>query len=119
MNTFVKEQLMKVQYPIPSWDDSTTSMVIPKRGSTVVQPTIQQDLVIGRTYHIKIENYILNPPDGFTLAANWNGGTNPPEQLMKGEVIQLMGKMIRFNLVGDLTGQEWEGWLPRKGFSVL
>lgn len=114
MNKFIKEQLQKVQIPMPVWSDDSRTIVINK-GGFVSQ---EEEIIVGKTYKMILEDYIVNPPPSFTLASNWNGGTSPPEKNITGIVIQTMGKMIKVNSVGDTTGIKWEGWLPRKGFRI-
>lgn len=111
MNKFIEEQLHKINVPLPEWDSNTTKIIIPKQSTTIVQPV---EFQLGGLYNICIEDYVLNPPPNFTLAVNWNGGTTPPEKEMVAEVIQIAGKMIKFNCKGKTTGETWEGWLPRK-----
>ena len=114
MNKFIKEQLKKTRVELPDWDDNTTQLII-TRGDI----STTSDIVINGVYTIKVENYILNPPPTFTLAENWNGGTNPPEEKLNATIIQIMGKMIKVKSSGVTTGIAWEGWLPRKGFTII
>lgn len=114
MTKFVKEQLMKVHTPLPEWDDSTTQLII-RKGQAVVS----QDIQVGMECKIQVEDYVIHPSESFTLAANWNGGTNPPEHILNCRVIQLMGKMVKVDAVGEMTGLRWEGWLPRKCFKFI
>ena len=114
MNRFIREQLNKITIPMPDWNDDTTIFVIPKQGNN-----IKVDFVVGGTYDIMIEDYILNPPPNFTLSSNWNYNTNPPEKELRVEVLQIVGKMLKFKCIGKTTGIEWEGWLPRKSITIL
>ncbi len=115
MNKFIKEQLQKITIPMTTWDENTTKIVFSRQ---TIQQTVKSDFEVGGVYNIEVENYILNPPPTFTLAANWNNGTNPPEKEMFAEVLQFAGKMIKFNCKGKTTGIEWVGWLPRKSITM-
>lgn len=115
MNKFIKEQLLKINLPMTAWNDDTKKIIISKQSAKVKQ---QSDFEVGKIYNIEVENYILNPPPTFTLAANWNGGTNPPEKEMAAEVLQIAGKMLKFNCKGKITGETWVGWLPRKSITM-
>lgn len=121
MNPLVKKQLEKVKnVTLPKWDDDTLNMVIPKRTGE-----IETGLLENRCYLIKVEDYIINPFDGFTLHDNWNKGTHPIHHFMKCEVTKKMGKMIKVNSVGyDFMNKQdtldvWEGWLPEKSITII
>ena len=121
MDKFIYNELLGIETPI-QWDKNSTYIHVPKKGSNVniAVPKPDGEIKIGSVYSIKIENYILNPPEGFSLAANWNGGTNPPEAFMTGIVLQNIGKMYRFDLKATFNEEVcWEGWLPRKGFTIV
>ena len=115
MNKFIKEQLLKVNLPMTSWDDNTKKIIISKQSIKVNQ---KSDFEVGKTYNIEVENYILNPPPNFTLSSNWNNGIDPPEKEMIAEVLQISGKMLKFNCKGKITGKTWIGWLPRKSITM-
>lgn len=114
MDKFIREQLKKITVPIIFLDDSQTHLLIKKQGGKEVQ-----DFVIGNNYNIMIEDYIINPPPNFTLASNWNFNTNPPEKELTGEVLQIVGKMLKFKCIGKTTNIEWEGWLPKKSIKIV
>ena len=101
---------------MPSWDSNTIRINIPKQQASQVK---QEIFEVGKIYTILIEDYILNPPPTFTLAANWNFGTLPPEKELYVEVLQILGNMIKFKCKGKNTNIEWEGWLPRKSIKVI
>jgi hypothetical protein len=120
MNRFVKEQLSKVKVAdLPPYDDSTKTLLIKKQ--TDSGTLLKRD----GCYIIQVQPYILTSPDGFTLHDNWNRGIPPKHEVMKAEVTQLMGKMVKINSVGyDYennvdTDDVWEGWLPIKSIKVL
>lgn len=121
MNNLVKEQLKlcrKAQ--IPEFDDNTTKLIIPKGKRLEIQ-----DVVVGNYYLIEVENYIINPFDGFDLHIKWNHNIVPKDKYMKCEILQVMGKMIKINSLGynyledKDTNNVWEGWLPRKSFKII
>ena len=116
MNKFIKEQLQKVTIPMSNWDSNTIKINIPKQKNS---SNDIKDFELGKTYNIIIEDYILNPPSTFTLAANWNFDTIPPEKELSAEVLQILGNMIKFKCKGKITNIEWEGWLPRKSLKVI
>ena len=120
MNKYVLEELKKCKVAkLPPYDSTTKQMVIPKSAPT------SQLLDIGKCYLIQLEPYILNPPEGFTLHENWNKNIKPPQEFLKVEISQIMGKMIKVNALGydykagQDTNEIWEGWLPRKSISIL
>lgn len=110
MNKFVKQQLMKCTTKLPDWDDNTTEMIISNNHSHVEVAT--------GSFYISIENYIINEPPNFTLSANWNGGTVPPESNMIVSILEKRGRMYKVSGKGAVTGKTWSGWLPEKGFSI-
>ena len=121
MNPLIKAQLEKVRVAtLPEYDEGTTVLHIPKR--TASDPLIlEQD----KCYIIKVEDYILNPPDGFTLHTNWNNNVAPKHKYMKVDVCRVIGKMIKVNSIGydidagtDIPSM-WEGWLPEKSITVI
>ena len=121
MNKVVKEQLGKCKVAeIPAFDDTTTHIFIPKVGANIIN-----QYHVGKYYLIEIEDYILNPSAEFTLAANWNKGTNPPAKYMNVEIVQVSGKMIKVSGVSFDPNNpvalptHWEGWLPQKGLKIL
>jgi hypothetical protein len=121
MNPLIKTQLNKIRtVKIPPYEDNTTSITIPMR--TPNDPIILEE---DKCYLIQVEDYILNPPDGFTLHTNWNHNKIPKCKYMKIDVNKIMGKMIKVNSIGyDMDSkvninEMWEGWLPEKSIIVL
>lgn len=121
MNPLIKTQLNKIRtVRLPEFDDNTTHLDIPMRTNS--DPiVVEQD----KCYIIQVEDYILNPPDGFTLHTNWNGNKIPKHKFMKVDVTKIMGKMIKVNSIGyDMfngtnINDMWEGWLPEKSITVI
>lgn len=121
MNQIIEEQLSKVRIAdLPLYDEYTQHLIIPKKDKATIGT-----LELFKSYLIEIENYILNPPDGFSLHSNWNKGIGPKCKHLKVEVIQLAGKMIKVKSVGfdcnnnRETEEVWEGWLPSKAIKII
>lgn len=114
MNKFVKQQLSKCRIELPPYDDNTTHLNIPYG-----QHTPKNTLNVDDVFTISIKDYIINEPSNFTLSANWNMGTKPPEHTMYVRYVETKGKMICVEGVGANTNQYWKGWLPQKGFDVI
>ena len=121
MNKYIKEQLKKVRRAkIPAFDDTTTSLTIDQLDSLAL--TIQVD----HYYIIELQNYILNPPPNFTLAANWNNGITPKSKYLNCYVKNIMGKMICVDGVGfdleqsiELTDHYANLWRPEAGVKIM
>ena len=121
MNPLIKDQLSKIQrLNVPSYDDSTTHLTLSRNDIKVVE-SLQED----QCYLISVDDYILNPPDGFTLHTNWNNNTCPKHKVMKIDVTKIMGKMVKVNSMGydmknhiDLPDM-WSGWLPQKSITII
>ena len=120
INPLIKEQLDKItKIELPNFDDERI-ISIKKTGSYS-----DSYFNVGDCYLICVEDYILNPPNGFTLHSNWNSNKIPKHKFMKIDVLQTMGKMVRVNSIGyDFknhidTGDMWEGWLPKKSITIV
>lgn len=121
MNNIIESQLKKCKRcEIPPYNEDTLIINIPKN-------SIKKELnfYINNCYLIEIADYVLDPPPGFTLAQNWNGGTNPPSKHMNICCIQLMGKMVKVDGVsfdinqGITLDRSWCGWLPTAAVKIL
>lgn len=122
MNPLIKTQLNKLKSTVGvDFDESTTQITIP-RNSYTPNPT---ELAVDQCYLISVEDYILKPPEGFTLHTNWNNNKIPKDKVMKVDVLTKMGKMIKVNSIGyDMKNQRdtsnmWEGWLPEKSITII
>ena len=115
LNKFISKQLNLITVPIQQL--SNTKFIILKQ--TIDNINTEAEFNIGETYNIVIEDYILNPPPTFTLSENWNAGTKPPEKELIAKVLQIAGKMIKFNCIGKNTNFQWEGWLPKKSIKEV
>ena len=120
MNPLIKVQLDKIRgVDLPPYDDNTLTINIERMSHSSNE--LKQD----ECYLISVEDYILNPPDGFTLHTNWNGNKIPKHKFMKVDVTKIMGKMIKVNSIGyDMFNNTnindmWEGWLPEKSITVI
>ena len=121
MNPFIKAQLDKVtKLDLPNYDEDTVELLIEK-GNKSATIFLEQD----NCYLISVEDYILNPPEGFTLHTNWNQGRTPTHKFMKIDVTKIMGKMVKVTSVGyDMenhsdTTDLWDGWLPEKSITII
>jgi hypothetical protein len=74
---------------------------------------------------VELEDYIINPPPGFTLHESWNNGQVPKNKYYKCQCIKIMGKMVKilgvaFDYENKIDLEEnWDGWLPLKSIKVL
>lgn len=120
MNKILKKELDKVRWvDMPSYDDSTTELTIPKScGNVVIK---DNDSII-----IEVFDFILHPSPTFTLATDWNNGIIPKSKYIKCCVSEKRGNMTKFDGVGydyknnkDLSDYYFGLWLPNRGFKVL
>ena len=121
MNPLIQAQLDKLNSAqITAQAESSNTIIIPKE-----ELKLSQGLCEDKCYLISVEDYILNPPEGFTLHSNWNNNRIPKDKVMKIDVSTKMGKMIKVTALGyDLknnvnTGNVWEGWLPEKSIKII
>lgn len=111
MNKFVKQQLERCRISLPSWNEDTTQLIIPKY--------LTQQINSSNEFTIEIKNYILNEPPNFTLSHDWNNDTVPPETHMYVVYVDTKGKMTKVQGRGVTTNIPWVGWLPNKSFEVI
>ena len=121
MNPIIKKQLLNCKVAnIPDFEDTDTTINIPK-GSTL-NVTLYQ---VGKCYLVELADYIINPPEGYTLASNWNKGTTPKYKYYKCEIVKIVGKMVCILGCGfdplhqQDTNDLWEGWVPQAGIKIL
>ena len=121
MNKIIKQQLSSCKVAnIPEFTDDTTELFILKNSTAAVN-----SYHLNKYFQIEIADYILYPSPEFTLAANWNNGSNPPSKIMNVEVINIQGKMVQVSGVSfDPTNPAaapyfWQGWLPQKGLKII
>lgn len=122
MNPLIEIQLNKLRDNFDiQYEDGTTQLNIPRKSSD----SSVSELVIDCCYLISVEDYILYPPEGFTLHSNWNSNKIPVDKIMKIDVLNRMGKMIKVNSIGyDMknhknTGNVWIGWLPEESIKII
>ena len=112
MNKFIIEQLNKVKnVNLPEYNESTTTIVIPRDSGS--------GNIVGNTYKVQLEDYIIRPYEGFTLHENWNNNIIPTDTIMNIEVTDQMGKMIKVTGIGVNDRKVWSGWLPRAGIKKI
>lgn len=121
MNPIIKKQLQNCKVAnIPDFQDTDTVISIPKGSVLNVSP-----YQIGKFYIVELADYIINPPEGYTLASNWNKGTTPRYKYYKCEIVKIVGKMVCILGCGydDTTMQDtndlWEGWIPQAGIKII
>ena len=119
MNEVVKAELEKIRVPMSDYDDNTTFIRIPKQGNN--------ELIINRSYIIKVQDYIVNEPAGFTLSSNWNKGVKPETNYLFVQVLNKLGTMMQFNAWGydirfgnTIENMFYEGlWLPIESIEII
>lgn len=113
MNKLIKEQLLKVKANIPEFDDNTTQLIITKDMNKIID--VEKD----RYYTVEVEDYIIHPYEGFTLNSNWNRNISIDDKHINLCVLDIMGKMIKFEGTGVESGKTYvDMWLPMKSFKV-
>ena len=120
MNKWIKKQLNLVKIAdVPPYQEDTTVIKISKKEGNNLE------FQIGHYYLIELEDYILNPPPGFSLHENWNNNIKPQNKFYKCQCVKLMGKMVKilgvaFDYENRIDLEEnWDGWLPIKSVKVL
>lgn len=114
MNKFIKDQLSKLKIAEISSEDGNT--ILFKKKDNLVSSL---GFSVGNSYHIILKDYILHPYEGFTLHSNWNNDIIPTDNEMNIEVIQVMGKMIKFRGIGIHDGKFWTGWVPISSATIV
>lgn len=120
MNKWIKKQLKLVKVAdIPPYEENSLIIRIPRKKFQSIS------FQLNHFYLIELEDYILNPPPGFTLHENWNNNQVPKHKFYKCQCVQIMGKMIKilgvaFDYENRLDLEEnWDGWLPTKSVRIL
>ena len=119
MNKFIEEELNKCKTAKVEQISDTEFLISQK---TVEEIGFQ----LNNYYIIELENYIINPPDTYTLSSNWNNGVIPKSKHIKAMVTQILGKMIKIDGCGfdvdansDLNDVYLGLWLPQGGIKIL
>lgn len=121
MNPIIKKQLESCHFAtIPAFNESTTSLVIPKQ---IPQGTA--GLELEHYYQIELSSYLLNPPPDFNFYVNWNKGVVPTSKIMRIYPIQKLGNIVKVDGCGYdpveqkvLDDQYLGYWLPADGFKI-
>lgn len=118
MNKIIKEQLKKCTTAnIPSFDDTTTHLLIKKYSPLVINENSY--------YLIKIGDGVLHPSENSLLASNFNNGGIPNHSHYKCEVVKVLGTMIKIvGLAFDIStstdlNEMWSGWLPLDEIEII
>lgn len=126
IDPIIKKELEKCKVSLPNIDDNTYHFIVHKRDPIIQEETKEIELKQDYYYVIKLEYYILHPPDNFTLSSNWNKGINPISEYLLGTPIKFIGKMVQWDCCGydiknDLALDDvYSGlWLPLKGFTII
>jgi len=115
MNPLVKEQLEKVHITMPSYDESSTEIVIPKNSGLP-----QVDFQLNHYYTIKVDDSLINKGPWYdTIHNNWNNGRAPLYNVLNVEVCQFVGKMLKVEATAPGTTYTWSGWLPRNNCKII
>lgn len=125
MNKYIKEQLNKVKVcKVPQFNDSTEVIFIKQQ--PLFDKVKNQPFEENHYYLIELEDYVINPPPGFSLHTNWNNNISPTQKYYKCQVVKVMNKMIKILGVGwdniekkDLDNEIWDGWLPIKSVNII
>lgn len=123
MNSLIFDQLNKVKKAkLPQFDINTTHLKIKATKEDLSAPI---NLAVGKAYLIKLASYIIDPPAGFNLHANWNKGKIPQSNFLYALVIQDIGKMVKVDSYEYdyknqyILSRKWTGWLPKKSIEVI
>ena len=115
MNKILVNELKKVTATEINFSESDTKIFIPRSIKI-----LNSSLKVGSVYRIKLKDFITNPSEGSTLAANWNNGLIPKYQEYLVEVLDFMVNMIKVNGVAtNDNSNQFIGWLPLDGFETL
>lgn len=118
MNDKIKQQLIKVHRVQLDFDDTTTEINIPKLGNEV-----SEDFIKNHKYRVELQDYLLTDNPNFDFHTTWNNGIVPKDRIMDIIVLDTTPKMIKvhgygISLGGNLTMNEWEGFLPKKSLTI-
>ena len=124
MNKYIYDQLQKVAIAdLPPYDQTTTHMVIPKKDVEQIEGLAT--FIPGHFYIVELEDYIIHPPENFSLHQNWNNNIVPQVKSYRCCCVQLMGKMVKIDGVGydwkshTELNTAWSGWVPLKSIKII
>lgn len=120
LNPLMKEQLNKCEVAdIPSFDDNTLELVIPKKSK-------EKNFQLNKYYIVELADYLINPGEIVSFHINWNQGRVPKSKYLKVCISQLMGKMIKVDGIGfdpksnkDLEDFYTNLWLPSNDVKII
>lgn len=125
MNKYIWDQLQKVTVAdLPPYDQNTTKLVIPKKEGLPTQGE-PSSFIPGHFYIVELEDYIVHPPENFSLHQNWNNNVVPQVRGYRCYCVQLMGKMVKIDGVGydwkshTELNTAWSGWVPLKSIKII
>ena len=118
MNEVIRDELEKIRIPHTQYDEDTTVIYF--------QATKTITLEIGKSYLIRLEDYVYLGEQGNTLAANWNRGNLIKDKYIKIQISNIMNNMVQFDGTGfdmedrmDNNNVYLNYWIPVKGFVVM
>lgn len=127
MNDFIEELLKKCKVAVvPDFNKNENKILIKSKNK--ISNNNQDSLIMnpGCYYIIKLQKYLIYPPDNFTLNVNWNNGINPKSEYMLVTPIKFIGKMTQFDGCGyDISSDKslddiYSGlWLPQKSIEII
>ena len=122
MNDRIKKQLMKINPNLlPTFDEHAEEIVIHCTSAKGISTDFEKDY----KYRIELANYLLTDNEYFNFHTNWNKGVVPKDIIMDVIILEANTKMIKIHGYGidtkteTLTGNEWEGWLPKKSVKII
>lgn len=114
MNKWIKKELFKCSVAeLPSFDENTTNIHIPKHQGIVIKKD--------KCYLIQIKKDKIEP----SITINYNQGSIPPYDYYKIDVNQVIGPMVNLNGVAyDYENKKdicsvWSGWLSTQSIIIL
>lgn len=122
MNSRIKNQLLKINVNLlPNFDENASEIFIPCIANKGISTDFEKDY----KYRIELANYLLTDNENFNFHTNWNKGVVPKDIIMDVIILEVNTKMIKIHGYGidikteTLTGNEWEGWLPKKSVKII
>lgn len=122
MNQYIVKQLQSCKVAdVPVFNETDLQMIIPRKDLHNVVAFVE-----GHYYFVELEDYIINPPDNFTLHINWNRGIIPTSKYLKLCITQRMGSMVKIDGVGcnietgiDSNDSYIGLWLPADAIKII
>lgn len=115
MHKIIKDQLARITSTNIEFDDSTTSIFIPKTVQ-ILKTALHRNTL----YRIRLSDTIVHPSSNSTLASNWNAGRVPKNYEYNVELLDIMNGMYKFNGVAvDDPSDCLFHWVPENGFEII